>query len=227
MQKAGDSWDISPQIFCTILDGISTILDGGSTILDGSSTIFCRFSPFFIDFHDLRTFVAIYILSRFTHFFRNFFLAKIAFSATSHVFCMYAAWFILVFRTHSCLLPCLKVENKKDISGLRSMWGCRVWGRNRARWAIISTILKWAVATILHASSTYSFRYPLVHNPSLFSFSKICSSFSFSLSIREQTISLSENLLLSLFFSLHPSHTKHFPFLPNFTSFSFCIITTD
>ena len=52
-------------------------------------TIFCRFSPFFIDFHDLRTFVAIYILSRFTHFFRNFFLAKIAFSATSHVFCMY------------------------------------------------------------------------------------------------------------------------------------------
>ena len=46
-------------------------------------------APFFIDFHDLRTFVAIYILSRFTHFFRNFFLAKIAFSATSHVFCMY------------------------------------------------------------------------------------------------------------------------------------------
>ena len=43
----------------------------------------------FIDFHDLRTFVAIYILSRFTHFFRNFFLAKIAYSATSHVFCMY------------------------------------------------------------------------------------------------------------------------------------------
>ena len=52
--------------------------------------MFCQFSPFFIDFHDLRTFVAIYILSRFTHFFRNFFLAKIAFSATSHVFCMYA-----------------------------------------------------------------------------------------------------------------------------------------
>ena len=112
MQKAGDSWDISPQIFLdfrqnfrlrtrnqyctqaiawgsTILDGGSTILDGGSTILDGSSTIFCRFSPFFIDFHDLRTFVAIYILSRFTHFFRKFFLAKIAFSTTSHVFCMY------------------------------------------------------------------------------------------------------------------------------------------
>ena len=43
----------------------------------------------FIDFHDLRTFVAIYILLRFTHFFRNFFLPKIAFSATSHVFCMY------------------------------------------------------------------------------------------------------------------------------------------
>ena len=46
-------------------------------------------SPFFVDFHDLRTFVAIYILSQFTHFFRQFFLAKIAFSATSHVFCMY------------------------------------------------------------------------------------------------------------------------------------------
>ena len=39
-------------------------------------TIFCRFSPFFIDFHDLCTFVAIYILSRFTHFFRNFFWPK-------------------------------------------------------------------------------------------------------------------------------------------------------
>ena len=52
-------------------------------------TIFCRFSPFFIDFHDLRTFVAIYILSQLTHFFRKFLLAKIAFSATSHVFCMY------------------------------------------------------------------------------------------------------------------------------------------
>ena len=39
----------------------------------------------FIDFHDLRTFVAIYILSRFT----QFFWAKIAFSVTSHVFCMY------------------------------------------------------------------------------------------------------------------------------------------
>merc|ERR1712012_206914 len=44
----------------------------------------------FVDFYDLRTFVTIYILSRFTHFFRKFFLAKIAFSATSHVFCMYA-----------------------------------------------------------------------------------------------------------------------------------------
>ena len=115
MQKAGDTCDISQQIFLdfpqnfrlrtrnqycaqaiawgsTILDGGSTILDGGSTILDGSSTIFCRFSPFFIDFHDLRTFVAIYILSWFTQFFRNFFLAKIASSATSHVFCMYECW---------------------------------------------------------------------------------------------------------------------------------------
>ena len=33
-------------------------------------------SPFFVDFHDSRTFVAIYILSRFTHFFRQFFLAN-------------------------------------------------------------------------------------------------------------------------------------------------------
>ena len=47
-------------------------------------TIFCQFSPFFIDFHDLRTFVAIYAL------FPQNFLAKIAISATSHVFCMYA-----------------------------------------------------------------------------------------------------------------------------------------
>ena len=46
-------------------------------------TISCRFSPFFIDFHDLLTFVAIYAL------FPQFFLAKIPFSVTSHVFCMY------------------------------------------------------------------------------------------------------------------------------------------
>ena len=46
-------------------------------------------APFFVGFHNLRSFVAIYIMSRFTHFFRNFFLAKIAFSATSHIFCMY------------------------------------------------------------------------------------------------------------------------------------------
>ena len=48
-------------------------------------------APFFVGFHNLRSFVAIYIMSRFTHFFRNFFLAKIAFSATSHVFCMYVS----------------------------------------------------------------------------------------------------------------------------------------
>ena len=52
-------------------------------------TIFCRFSPFFVDFHDLRTFVAIYILPRFTHFFRKFFLAKTAIPATSLAFLMY------------------------------------------------------------------------------------------------------------------------------------------
>ena len=104
MQKAGDTWDISPQFFLdflqnfrlrmrnqywtqaiawgTILDGGSTILDGGSTILDGSSTIFCRISQFTHFCRDLH-YVAIYTL------FPQFFLAKIAFSATSHVFCMY------------------------------------------------------------------------------------------------------------------------------------------
>ena len=51
-------------------------------------------SLFFVDFHDLRTFVAIYILSRFTHFFRNFFLAKIA-SPHHHTFfaCMGMGYF--------------------------------------------------------------------------------------------------------------------------------------
>ena len=69
-------------------------------------TIFCRFSPFFIDFHDLRTFVAIYILSRFTHFFRKFILPKIAFPATSHVFCMYGTWHKQAPSTwHAACLP--------------------------------------------------------------------------------------------------------------------------
>ena len=33
-------------------------------------------APFFVDLHHLRTFVAIYILSRFTHFFRKSFLCQ-------------------------------------------------------------------------------------------------------------------------------------------------------
>ena len=58
-------------------------------------------APFFVDFHNFLSIFTIfyrfsqfthfiYILSRFTHFFNNFFWAKIAFSATSHIFCMYA-----------------------------------------------------------------------------------------------------------------------------------------
>ena len=60
-------------------------------------------APFFVDFHHfLSIFTIFYRFSRFTHFCRDlhfvaiyalfpqFFLAKIAFSATSHVFCMYA-----------------------------------------------------------------------------------------------------------------------------------------
>ena len=47
-------------------------------------------APFFVDFHHFLSIFTIYaLLSRFTHFFRKFVLAKIAFSATSHVFCMY------------------------------------------------------------------------------------------------------------------------------------------
>ena len=60
-------------------------------------------APFFVDFHHfLSIFTIFYRFSRFTHFCRDlhfvaiyslfpqFFLAKIAISATSHVFCMYA-----------------------------------------------------------------------------------------------------------------------------------------
>ena len=60
-------------------------------------------APFFVDFHHfLSIFTIFYRFSRFTHFCRDlhfvaiyalfpqFFLAKIAFSATSHVFYMYA-----------------------------------------------------------------------------------------------------------------------------------------
>jgi len=60
-------------------------------------------APFFVDFHHfLSIFTIFYRFSRFTHFCRDLhfvaiyalfpqiFLAKIAISATSHVFCMYA-----------------------------------------------------------------------------------------------------------------------------------------
>ena len=62
-------------------------------------------APFFVDFHHfLSIFTIFYRFSRFTHFCRDlhfvaiyalfpqFFLAKIAISATSHVFCMYAIY---------------------------------------------------------------------------------------------------------------------------------------
>ena len=68
-------------------------------------------APFFVDFHHfLSIFTIFYQFSRFTHFCRDlhfvaiyalfpqFFLAKIAFSATSHVFCMYV---VLVKRAMS------------------------------------------------------------------------------------------------------------------------------
>ena len=78
-------------------------------------------APFFVDFHDLRTFVAIYILSRFTHFFRKFFLAKIAISATSHVFCMYGrgAW----HNGPKSLI--LAPQDIPDISGYQLGFGCQ------------------------------------------------------------------------------------------------------
>ena len=64
-------------------------------------TIFCRFSPFFIDFHNLRTFVAIYILSRFTHFFSKFFFWPKQPSPQHHTFfaCMH---FRVNFLYHLC-----------------------------------------------------------------------------------------------------------------------------
>ena len=69
-------------------------------------------APFFVDFHHfLSIFTIFYRFSRFTHFCRNshfvaiyalfpqFFLAKIAFSATSHVFCMYGLGSLLSMRS--------------------------------------------------------------------------------------------------------------------------------
>ena len=66
-------------------------------------------APFFVDFHHfLSIFTIFYRLSRFTHFcralhfvaiyalFPHFFLAKIAFSATSHVFCMYGSCHVVI-----------------------------------------------------------------------------------------------------------------------------------
>ena len=77
----------------------------------------------FIDFHDLRTFVAIYILSRFTHFFRKFFLAKIAYSATSHVFCMYDHH--LPGSTKFCRALCYYLIQCLDL-----------WARNKYLWRL-------------------------------------------------------------------------------------------
>ena len=71
-------------------------------------------APFFVDFHHfLSIFTIFYRFSRFTHFCRDlhfvaiyalfpqFFLAKIAISATSHVFCMYAVGIIFIIKIFS------------------------------------------------------------------------------------------------------------------------------
>ena len=62
-----------------------------------------------MDFHHFLSIFTIYaLLSRFTfcrdvrNLFRAFFLAKIAFSATSHVFCMYASSAIIVDANRGC-----------------------------------------------------------------------------------------------------------------------------
>ena len=76
----------------------------------------------FIDFHDLRTFVAIYILSQFTHFFRKFFLAKIAYSATSHVFCMYVKMYELLLLNKDVLCTLLPAVQALEVLFLRGLF---------------------------------------------------------------------------------------------------------
>ena len=92
-------------------------------------TIFCRFSPFFVDFHHFLSIFTIFaLLLQFTHFFRKFFLVKIAFSATSHVFCMYA-------------------------SSLSSSLGSWPWSSSRSRqsWSYLITWIPLAVFLLLHS----------------------------------------------------------------------------
>ena len=74
----------------------------------------------FIDFHDLRTFEAIYILPRFTHFFRSFFLAKIA-SPHHHTF------FACMMMTERDIVE--DVVKEMDIDGDRD----RGWGEGNLR----------------------------------------------------------------------------------------------
>ena len=72
-------------------------------------------APFFVDFHHFLSIFTIYaLLSQFTFcrdlrtFYANFFLAKIAFSATSHVFCMYdvnTIWWFAAHKIPSSLRP--------------------------------------------------------------------------------------------------------------------------
>ena len=73
-------------------------------------------APFFVDFHHFLSIFTIYaLLSRFTHFFRKFLLAKIAFSATSHVFCMYAKMLPTSHNSFKCWpkkQPCMPQSDK-------------------------------------------------------------------------------------------------------------------
>ena len=81
-------------------------------------------APFFVDFHHfLSIFTIFYRFSRFTHFccdlhfvaiytlFPQFFLAKIAFSATSHVFCMYGCIGCLHHRWSILSQQCNEISN--------------------------------------------------------------------------------------------------------------------
>ena len=121
-------------------------------------------APFFVDFHHfLSIFTIFYRFSRFTHFCRDLhfvaiyalfpqiFLAKIAFSATSHVFCMYALWYPEKFAPPVCfqaLVGCLKPTTdpetlSKDHKGV--FWSVRGKIGSTKEFCSIQVKTQWAV----------------------------------------------------------------------------------
>ena len=130
-------------------------------------------APFLVDFHHFLSICTIYaLLSRFTHFFRKFFLAKIAISATKVPFWMYACPPLSPFplsvlnAPHSLLLTLLPHPPPPDRAQTVSCLDAAPTTISHKRQQILIPPQTWSTFHDTSITSTIvwrKFRYPNIH----------------------------------------------------------------